>query len=250
MSESEERNLPVLERVFVARAIDDPTWEIGNRALYALCQEFPRHERAPEILAKVWLIGRSYAAAIERGQQSDQLGDDFYTEVVAPQVLASGIDEWLDDLRAKPPEAHEAILRVHRQVMQLFSEMSGLNQRSLASKYLHFHLPEHFYIFDSRAENIVKFFTRGKAIPFVPGVTQDQQYGDFVSRCNVLAQEVAGLLGRAVTRRELDKVALAYANAQAPHRFRGPTDPIPADRFRAVPDCAACVCCQSSDQSQ
>jgi hypothetical protein len=85
MSESVERNPPVLEREFVTRAIDDPTWDIGNRALYALCREFPRHERAPEIVAKVWLIGRSYAAAIERGQQSDLLGDDFYTEVVAPQ---------------------------------------------------------------------------------------------------------------------------------------------------------------------
>jgi len=213
MSDSGVRDSPVLEAEFVARAIEDPTWDIGNRALYALCREFPRHERAPEIVAKIWLIGRSYAAAIERGQQSEQLGDDFYTEVVAPQMLASGIDAWLDDLRTKPPETHEAILRVHRQVMRLFSQMSGLNKRSLASKYLHFHLPGHFYIFDSRAENVVKFFTRGKAISVVPGVAQDQQYGDFVSRCNVLAKEIAGLLGRAVTCRELDKVALAYANA-------------------------------------
>ena len=42
-------------------------WNLGNEMLYQLCRDYPDH-KAPEVItAKVWLIGRSYAAAIERG---------------------------------------------------------------------------------------------------------------------------------------------------------------------------------------
>jgi len=39
---------------------------------------------------------------------------------------------------------------------KLFSKISGLNKRSLASKYLHFHVPELFYISDSRAYDAMR----------------------------------------------------------------------------------------------
>lgn len=41
-------------------------WDLGNRVLYDLCQSHPEHTRDDEIVAKIWLIGRSYAASIER----------------------------------------------------------------------------------------------------------------------------------------------------------------------------------------
>ena len=41
-------------------------WDVGNEVLYELCTKHPRHAEIPAVIAKVWLIGRSYAAAIER----------------------------------------------------------------------------------------------------------------------------------------------------------------------------------------
>ena len=70
--------------VDAARAVS--VWDLGNRVLYDLCQNHPRHRVADEIVAKVWLIGRSYAASIERRRITDQHGDDFYEATVAPAM--------------------------------------------------------------------------------------------------------------------------------------------------------------------
>ena len=48
------------------------------------------------------------------------------------------------------------MVKVHYLTTKLFSKISGLNKRSLASKYLHFHVPELFYIFDSRAYDAMR----------------------------------------------------------------------------------------------
>jgi hypothetical protein len=47
-------------------ALAPSIWDLGNQVLYSLCQAHPRHDHSDAIVAKVWLIGRSYAAAIER----------------------------------------------------------------------------------------------------------------------------------------------------------------------------------------
>jgi hypothetical protein len=41
-------------------------WDLGNDILYEMCEKYPGHDEDNEIIAKIWLIGRSYAAAIER----------------------------------------------------------------------------------------------------------------------------------------------------------------------------------------
>jgi hypothetical protein len=53
-------------------------WDLGNSVLYDLCRKHPSHKTADEILAKVWLIGRSYAASIERRKNvKETVGRDF-----------------------------------------------------------------------------------------------------------------------------------------------------------------------------
>src|SRR5437762_51878 len=63
----------------------DP-WRLGNQALYDLCRKYPRHVDDAEIIAKVWLIGRTYAASIERGKGNavgaNVSNDRFYTDHV------------------------------------------------------------------------------------------------------------------------------------------------------------------------
>ena len=38
----------------------------GNKILYDMCATKPRHDDIDIIVGKIWLIGRSYSAAIER----------------------------------------------------------------------------------------------------------------------------------------------------------------------------------------
>lgn len=46
-------------------------WHIGDEVLYDMCRKYPAHDREDVIAAKAWLIGRAYAAAIERGAARD-----------------------------------------------------------------------------------------------------------------------------------------------------------------------------------
>jgi hypothetical protein len=130
-------------------------WDLGNQALYDLCEKYPRHNNLDEILAKIWIIGRSYAAAIERRPRAENIiGEKFYEQDVGPKMLAARIDKWFQPLRAlERPSVENAaqIIAVHKKLTDLFYQITGLEKRSLASKYLHFHFPRLFYLYDSRA---------------------------------------------------------------------------------------------------
>lgn len=43
----------------------DDIWTLGNETLYKLCRDYPEHKTDKAIAAKIWLIGRAYAAAVE-----------------------------------------------------------------------------------------------------------------------------------------------------------------------------------------
>jgi len=66
-------------------------WNLGNEILYQLCREYPDHKSPEVITAKIWLIGRSYAAAIERGRTVEKDSDSFYESKVVPKIQASGL---------------------------------------------------------------------------------------------------------------------------------------------------------------
>jgi len=147
----------------VEKATQPSPWDLGNNVLYELCHNSPGHKNVSEVTAKVWLIGRSYAAAIERRKnKKDNDNDDFYIEVVSPKIISSNIDNWLSKLNGFSDinEASiEYILQVHASVTKLFNEISGLDKRSLASKYLHFHYPNLFFIYDTRAVTALSKYT-------------------------------------------------------------------------------------------
>jgi hypothetical protein len=55
-----------LEDIKRAQSDEDDKWKFGNDILYQLCHDQPKHNDDSVIIAKIWLIGRSYAAAFER----------------------------------------------------------------------------------------------------------------------------------------------------------------------------------------
>ena len=192
-------------------------WSLGNQVLYDLCRAFPLHNSDDAIIAKVLLIGRVYAAAIERRKViGTNRGDDFYTKTVAPKIRASGIDKWLGAL-PPPPLAVEGatakVLKVHAKVTALFSKISRLDKRSLASKYLHFHRPDLFFIYDSRALDAARAVAPALRRRTANG--HDPVYSSFFRRCLHLKQTIANQFHTDLTPRQLDDLLIVISERLA-----------------------------------
>lgn len=94
----------------------------------------------------------------------------------------------------------------------LFAALTNLNKRSLASKYLHFHRPNLFYLYDSRAAWAIKQVTpRLSSISHLEVDEHDWTYRDFVRRCVWLRARVQETLSIFLTPREIDKILLTIA---------------------------------------
>jgi hypothetical protein len=62
-----DNTMSKLTKAFVEEALEaQKIWDLGNDTLYRLCAEHPGHTEDHVIIAKTWLIGRAYAAAVER----------------------------------------------------------------------------------------------------------------------------------------------------------------------------------------
>lgn len=167
-------------------------WDISNEALYTLCSKYPHHTSQDQIVAKILLIGRAYAAAIERRKKQGNGKDgNFYLDKVAPLIRKSDIDKWLNEARKAKPNTHDGLvtmIKVHKEVTDLFYTISKEQKRSLASKYLHFHIPELFYIFDSRAKKSLKAYSDLTHYDRSLITVGDNEYTEFASKANKLSQ--------------------------------------------------------------
>lgn len=183
---------------------DNQQGSIGNGVLYQLCKDYPRHESINEIESKVWLIGRAYAAAIERGRGSTaEVGnDDFYHAVVAPTFKDSELDERLDAIkgfRDITEKNASRILAVHGYLVRLIRDKitPRRRNRSFASKYLHFHMPNLFFIYDSRVAGALA----GK-IRLPKDIKTDQEIDDDYAAFFYKALKVKRQMEEALSRRE------------------------------------------------
>ena len=182
-----------------------------------MCREHPRHRTVDEIVAKVWLIGRSYSAAIERRRDAKGTGDDFYEKEVGPQMQSQPIDSWLGMVQDNDIPGSPATIVVHKKLTDLFREITGLEKRSLASKYLHLHKPNAFFIYDSRArQSIVKLVPRIADIAELDADEFDPEYRDFVRRCTWLRDHIRQTLGVELTPREIDSRVLTIGDDVRP----------------------------------
>lgn len=191
-------------------------WEFGNDILYKMCEEYPLHNDADVLIGKIWLIGRSYAAAIERRKNADDYrGDDFYYDAVAPKMLEIGdeLDNRIESLKNNPGAIFDCIpeiLSTHKFLMDTFTEVTGLEKRSLASKYLHFHCPEKFFIYDSRAKAAIRKIVKKPDKRILSGIVEyDAEYGDFVCRMLELQKYLDEKLGINETPRSIDRFLLS-----------------------------------------
>ncbi|SDH59650.1 hypothetical protein SAMN05421493_10278 [Pseudobutyrivibrio sp. 49] len=88
------------------------------------------------------LIGRSYAAAVERRYYRDFTNDEFYFDKVINSIRNCNLDNELVAITGTIDEEMANILALHNMVTKELYSITELYKRSLASKYLHFHYGE------------------------------------------------------------------------------------------------------------
>jgi hypothetical protein len=199
----------------VERATRRAPWALGDDWLYERCRAQPRHTDPEVVWAKVAHIGRVYAAAIERRRIHRHLSNDaFYATHVVPKMMESDIDACIARAKRQRPgtlAAQRVAVEVHGEVMRLFKKISGLDKRSLASKYLHFHVPALFYIYDSRAAAAMREI--GVDAPPVKARRADLAYAKFFAQCAALVACEAQL-----TPRDVDNLLLKIADRHVGRR--------------------------------
>jgi hypothetical protein len=188
-----------------------------NAILYDLCQKYPDHTNQDAVLTKIHVVGRIYAAAIERrrNKKAGETNDTFYISNVVPALMASELDEWIR--RAKAVElntqaALEVMVEVHGRTTELFKSISDLEKRSLASKYLHFHVPDLFYIYDSRAAKALRGLHKVLGRQPRYDMLGDAEYQKFVGKCAVLKSLCETNFGISLSPRQLDTFLLAVTS--------------------------------------
>lgn len=192
-------------------------WSFGNQVLYDMCSENPLHTNEDIIVGKIWLIGRSYSAAIERRKGGSEQSDDFYYDVVAPKMMSVGkeLDERIKHLNqySYPTDDNlDEVLNTHKFLTDVFYEISNLEKRSLASKYLHFHCPQMFYIYDSRSSQGIKKYVKTDKQRLYKHYSCgcDTEYADFCVRMLEFQEYVNQTKGKLLSTRDIDNLLLYY----------------------------------------
>ena len=193
--------------------------DLGNDVRYRLCASHPLHTELQAVIAKVWLIGRPYAAAIERrkNRETNEANDVFYVKTAAPTIMNSKIDCWIAMARQKSPVGPSSLtvsLKVHRRTTELFKRISEQEKRALASKYLHFHVPRMFYIYDSRAVTAISALSNIVGRVGRNSFEGDNEYRKFAEKCVRLQQHVQDHFGVSLTPREIDNLLLEIHTAR------------------------------------
>lgn len=202
----------------IDNALKSSEWDFGNEVLYELCSKNFKHEEDGKIIAKVWLIGRSYAAAIERRRNKTDINDDFYISKVAPLFKNSEIDNLLASINRGieiTTENLKEILWVHYYLMQEIKRITEIEKRSFCSKYLHFHLPNLFFIYDSRVVTALRKYssTVPKELAYLTKSENiDNEYAKFFLKSFVLKNQIEREYNLKLTNRQFDKILILTAN--------------------------------------
>jgi len=193
-------------------------WDFENKVLYDLCSANFYHNDNDKILAKVMLIGRAYSAAIERRKNKEESNDNFYILKVAPAFKNSIIDEYLNKLKSEDfltLDNIPLVLEAHKYLTNLTYTLTELEKRSLSSKYLHFHLPKLFYIYDSRVVGSIRQFI--DKVPesmerFVNSDKVDKEYAIFFCKCFSVMNSIKDTYKVDLTTRQFDNILINIAN--------------------------------------
>lgn len=197
---------PELNREFVTDTLAQSILDPRTRALYELCF-LHRHHFQDEIVAdKLRMIVRLCA---EHGFSVS----GFSPEFAAHRLGRSGVDRWFAGLATAEQIDMALVFEMHQRVMDVFADLPVEQSRSLASKYLHFHFPELFFIYDQRVAAAAVDMGDGEC-GYLARAEHDPEYGRFFACCRKLSDKLSALTGRRLNPRELDRVLRSWADHQ------------------------------------
>ena len=190
-----------------------------NERLYELCRRYPKHDSKEEIIAKTIILGRVYAASLERRRSKKTTTDDFYNDIVAPAFMKLENDntfEGLKGLNEISGNSIDQIFTAHYRLTTLIEQkgISKQNDRSFASKYLHFHFPNIFFIYDSRSRSAfanTSWSGLKKLKDKIPKKNVDKDYAVFVYKCLNLQLLIEKEHRSKLTPRQIDNFLIALA---------------------------------------
>lgn len=215
-------NLPPIK--LVKKAMKRGKNGLGNIILYNLCKRYPKHNIDNVITGKTWLIGRAYMVQLERGRNKGETSAAIFYEKDVPRIFRNKklrIDERIAELRLFRSLTKENIkkcLRVHNTLMKTLESKINLaenstnsNKRSFCSKYLHFHLPSKFFIYDSIASRKLGLFAKlsdvsEDIVETVSDGNVDETYAKFYIKCFQLTKAIKGKYGFDLTPRQIDNL--------------------------------------------
>lgn len=202
----------------------EPTvWEIGNQTLYDLCERYPAHTDPSQIVAKTWLIGRTYSVALERRKGATESNEVYYREKIPQVFISSKLDEWLLKLPADQALTSELlvdVLKIHTGLVDYLKSNlgitegnDGLNRTSFCSKYLHFHCPLLFPIYDVRAVQGLRILLKNhlhlRNLHLIAPYTA--KYARFCETILAVLKELNQRLSKPLNLRQIDNLLLQLA---------------------------------------
>lgn len=197
------------------------TWSTYNQVLYDMCERLSGHGSLADVVAKVGIVARAYAAGLERHGDPDGPGAIVGVATVLHQ-RAEEVDDLIARLRRVAASGDQLdddsamqVVALHGEFEAIVREVTndGHSVRSWSSKYLHFHAPG-VPIYDSRARGVVKGRydlrrVRNQHITCPP--TGDYAYAQFVNGFLSLWSEAVER-GLPVSVRRLDQFLLWTAD--------------------------------------
>lgn len=214
------KNIP--SKNVIVKLILPNEWDFGNKILYDLCKEYFKHNDKKKVIAKVWLIGRAYSAAIERrkNKKPGEDNDQFYIKKVSPTLINSELDEilrFLSGIDSIREDNIIDILKSHKYLQSVLQQITKLEKRSFCSKYLHFHLPNLFFIYDSRAVQKIRNFSIKIPARFNQVLNSehvDIKYAKYYIKCFLLIKEINLKTNLRLSPRQLDNL-IVFDNISA-----------------------------------
>ena len=136
-------------------------WDYANNVLYDMCKSGLSDCNKEVIAGRLLIIGRTYAATLERNKSPKEYNNDTYQLY----SCVADLDVWktiTTELKGIKNTNKDEIIKAHYKVVEEIKKKGTNNKVSLVSKFMHFHWPSHFFIYDEQARRAITFLTPGR----------------------------------------------------------------------------------------